>query len=35
MLTTQFILGLKDELRSQLEMQLTDSIVKDDILASI
>jgi hypothetical protein len=35
MLTTQFILGLKDELRSQMEMQLLESIARVGILASI
>jgi hypothetical protein len=35
MLTTQFILGLKDELRSQVEMQQPDSVARAGILASI
>jgi hypothetical protein len=35
MLTSQFILGLKEELRSQVEMQLPESVAKAAILAAI
>jgi hypothetical protein len=35
MLTSQFILGLKEELRSQMEMQLPETVAKVAILASI
>jgi hypothetical protein len=35
MLTTQFIMGLKEELRLPVEMQLPDSVAKAAILAAI
>jgi hypothetical protein len=35
MFTTQFPMGLKEELRSQVELQLSDSVAKAAILASI
>jgi hypothetical protein len=35
MLTAQFILGLKEELRSQVEMQLPKTVARAAILASI
>jgi hypothetical protein len=35
MLTAQFLLGLKAELRSSVEMQLPDSVAKATILASV
>jgi hypothetical protein len=35
MLTTQFIMGLEEELRLPVEMQLPDSVAKAAILAAI
>jgi hypothetical protein len=35
MLTAQFLMGLKEELRSQVELQLSDSVAKSAIVASI
>jgi hypothetical protein len=35
MLTAQFLLGLKPEIRSSIEMQLPDSVVKAAILAFV
>jgi hypothetical protein len=35
MLTAQFILGLKEELRFPIEMQLTDSVAKATVFASL
>jgi hypothetical protein len=35
MLTTQFLLGLKSEIRSSIEMQLPDLVAKAAILASM
>jgi hypothetical protein len=35
MLTSQFLLGLREELRSQVERQLPDSMAKVAILAAI
>jgi hypothetical protein len=35
MLTAQFLLGLKAELRPQVEMQLPDKVAKTSILAAV
>jgi hypothetical protein len=35
MLTAQFLLGLNEELRTQVEMQLPESVAKATILAAI
>jgi hypothetical protein len=35
MVTTQFIMGLKEELRLPVEMQLPDSVAKAAILTTI
>jgi hypothetical protein len=35
MLTAQFLLGLKEELRTQVEMQPLESVAKAAILAAI